>query len=196
MSKLDLKTNLKTKLFLYMTKANNLGVPNFANSKIEINEGQTHDVYVFDNYEDYFNYFKVYLKYVDEELIQKAIYTTGKKGQVVAFKRLCERIIIKQRTKEFYEIFDQEKIDEIHSKGKITPMEKVAEYESHDLCAPGDAIGSASNRCRFFDDCHECLLEYASHNQEYDRIDFKLVNYDIGQKVLKKHHDGLGGIIL
>lgn len=182
------KLDLKTKLFLYITRANNLGVPNFDTSKIEINEVQTHDVYVFDSYEDYFNYFKMYLKNVDEELIQKAIYTTGKKGQVVAFKGLFERIIIKQRTKEFYEIFDQEKIDEIHSKGKITPMEKVAEYESLGLCAPGDALGFASNRCRFFSDCHECLLEFASHNQEYDKIDFKLVNCDIDQKVLKKNN--------
>ena len=181
------KLDLKTKLFLYITRANNLGVPNFDTSKIEINEKQTHDVYVFDSYEDYFNYFKMYLKNIDEELIRKAIYTTGKKGQIIAFKGLCERIIIKQRVKEFYEMFDQEKIDEIHAKGKITPMEKVSEYESGDLCAPGDAIGSASNRCKFFSDCHECLLEYASHNQEYDRIDLKLVNSDINQKILKKY---------
>lgn len=181
------KLDLKTKLFLYITRANNLGVPNFDTSKIEISKEQTHDVYVFDSYEDYFNYFKMYLKNVDEELIEKAIYTTGKKGQVVTFKGLCERIIIKQRVKEFYEMFDQEKIDEIHAKGKITPMEKVSEYESWDLCAAGDAIGSASNRCNFFSDCHECLLEYASHNQEYDRIDLKLVNSDINQKILKKY---------
>ena len=182
------KLDLKTKLFLYITRANNLGVPNFDTSKIEINEEQLHDVYVFDRYEDYVNYFKMYLKNVDEELIQKAIYTTGKKGQVVALKGLCERIIIKQRTKEFYEFFDQEKIDEIHAKGKITPMEKVAEYESLDLCAPGDAIGSASNRCRFFDNCHECLLEFASHDQEHSKMEFKLVNLPYDEKVLKKEY--------
>lgn len=182
MSKLD----IKTKLFLHITKANNLGTPNFDTSRIEINKEQTYDVYVFDSYEDYFNYFKIYLKNVDEELIQKAIYITGKKGQVVAFKGLCERIIIKQRVKEFYDIFNEEKIDEIHAKGKITPMEKVTEYESLDLCAPGDAMGSARNRCEFFSDCHECLLEYVSHSQEYDRIDLKLVNCDIDNKVLKK----------
>lgn len=182
------KLDLKTKLFLYITRANNLGVPNFDTSKIEINEEQPHDVYVFDSYEDYINYFKMYLKNVDEELIQKAIYTTGKKGQVVALKGLCERIIIKQRTKEFYEFFNQEKIDEIHAKGKITPMEKVAEYESWDLCAPGDAIGSASNRCRFFSDCHECLLEYASHDQEYSKMEFKLVHLPYDEKVLKKEY--------
>ena len=182
MSKLD----LKTKLFLYITRANNLGAPTADTSRIEINDEQTHDVYVFDSYDDYINYFKVYLKNVDEELIRIAIYTIGKKGQIIALKRLCERIIIKQRVKEFYELFDQEKIDEIHAKGKITPLEKVQEYESFDLCAPGDAIASASNRCRFFSDCHECLLEYVSHNQEYDRIDFKLVNNNIDPKILKK----------
>ena len=185
------KLDLKTKLFLYITRANNLGVPNFDDSKIEINEEQPHDVYMFDSYEDYINYFKMYLKNVDEELIQKAIYTTGKKGQIIALKGLCERIIIKQRVIEFYNMFDQEKIDEIHAKGKITPMERVAEYESMDLCAPGDAIGSASNRCRFFCDCHECLLEYASHNQEYNKIEFKLFNSafdEFDEKVLKKQY--------
>ena len=185
------KLDLKTKLFLYITKANNLGLPNFDTSRIEINDKQTHDVYVFDSYDDYINYFKTYLKNVDEELIQKAIYTTGKKGQIIALKGLCERIIIKQRVKEFYDTYDEEKINEIHAKGKITPMEKVEEYESSDLCAPGDAIGLASNRCRFFSDCHECLLEYSSHNQEYDRIDFKvpekILDY-INEKVLKKQY--------
>ena len=172
------KLDLKTKLFLYITKANNLGVPNTDISNIEINDEKKHDVYVFDSYEDYIKYFKTYLKNIDEELIQKAIYITGKKGQIVALKGLCERIIIKLRVKEFYEIFNQEKIDEIHAKGKITPKEKDQEYESWDLCVPGDAIGSASNRCRYFSNCHECLLEY-------DKIDFKLINSDIEQKVLK-----------
>lgn len=32
----------------------------------------------------------------------------------------------------------KEQIDEIHSRGKITPEEMVKEWESLDLCAPGD----------------------------------------------------------
>lgn len=180
------KVDLITKLYLYIAKLNNLGAPNLNNPKIIINEDKTNDVYVFDNYEDYINYFKFYLKSIDEKLIQSAIYTTGAKGQIIAFKGMCEYIIVKQKTKEFYESYDQEKIDNIHANGKITPSEKVKEYLKMGLCAPGDAIGSAGYRCKFFSDCHECLLEYLSHNEEYNRIDFKIVNCDIDPKVLKK----------
>ena len=176
------KLDFNTRLFLYVTKANNLGTPKYDGSIIEVSEENPHDVYVFNSYKDYIDFFKLYLKNIDISLINKAIYTIGKKGHVVALKDLCERIIIKQRVKEFYEMFNQEKIDEIHSRGKITPMEKVEEFEEYELCAPGDGIGSASNRCAFFNDCHECLLEYASHNEEYDKFDFELLNTD---KVLK-----------
>ncbi len=44
----------------------------------------------------------------------------------------------------------EEQIREIHSHGMITPEEQVREWESFDLCAPGDAIGSAANRCKKF----------------------------------------------
>lgn len=33
------------------------------------------------------------------------------------------------------------------------------------------------NRCEYFNqNCHDCLMESASHKLEYDNIDFKLVN--------------------
>ena len=51
------KLDLKTRLFLYETKANNLGKPNYDGSIIEVREENPHDVYVFDSYEDYFNYY-------------------------------------------------------------------------------------------------------------------------------------------
>ena len=70
----------------------------------------------------------------------------------------------------------QEKIDEIHSRGKLIPDEKVKEWEAFDLCVPGDHIGSASNRCRTFKNCHECLTDYAYSKEEYDPINFKLTN--------------------
>ena len=36
-----------------------------------------------------------------------------------------------------------------------------------DLCAPGDAIGSAAWRCRKFKNCHDCLVDYANKHDEY-----------------------------
>lgn len=62
----------------------------------------------------------------------------------------------------------QEQIDDIHARGKITPQEKVKEWEGMDLCAPGDAIGSAAWRCRKFHyNCHDCLVDYANEHDEY-----------------------------
>ena len=61
----------------------------------------------------------------------------------------------------------QEQIDDIHARGKITPAEQVKEWEGMDLCAPGDAIGSASWRCRKFRNCHDCLVDYANQHDEY-----------------------------
>lgn len=72
-----------------------------------------------------------------------------------------------------------EEIEAIHERGKITQEEKVEEWEKFDICAPGDGIGSASDRCRKFGyRCHDCLVDYSLANIEYDSFcdDFKLVN--------------------
>lgn len=64
-----------------------------------------------------------------------------------------------------------EQIEQIHSKGMLTPAEKVEEWESLDLCAPGDAIGSAAHRCKkFHHNCHDCLVDYADQKDEYESI--------------------------
>lgn len=69
----------------------------------------------------------------------------------------------------------QEQVDDIHSRGKITPAEKVREWEDMDLCAPGDAIGSASWRCKKFNYCcHDCLVDYANEQEEYTSM-FKIM---------------------
>ena len=65
----------------------------------------------------------------------------------------------------------QEEIDDIHARGKITAAEMVKEYEAWDLCAPGDALGSAAWRCRKFQhNCHDCLVDYVSKQKEYTSI--------------------------
>ena len=74
----------------------------------------------------------------------------------------------------------EEQIREIHSRGMITPEEKVREWESFDLCAPGDTIGSAANRCKKFGyNCHECLIDYASGKDEYHPLELSICHpYD------------------
>lgn len=62
----------------------------------------------------------------------------------------------------------QEQIDDIHSRGKITPQKQVKEWEGMDLCAHEDAIGSAAWRCKkFHHNCHDCLVDYANEHEEY-----------------------------
>lgn len=75
----------------------------------------------------------------------------------------------KKVTQPGIQSLSREQIDEIHARGKITPEEKVKEWESMELCAPGDAIGSASWRCLKFNSCHECLVAYAAElNTEFE----------------------------
>ena len=71
----------------------------------------------------------------------------------------------------------EEEVKEIHSRGKLTPEEMVKEWESWDLCAPGDFAGSAAWRCKKFKNCHECLLDYASETREHTSImdDLKII---------------------
>lgn len=86
-------------------------------------------------------------------------------------------LIVKGYIKPQFKELSKEEIDDMHSRGKITPMEKVKEWEGLDLCAPGDAIGSAAWRCEKFDNCHDCLVDYASSNTEYNSIfdDLKII---------------------
>ncbi len=73
-----------------------------------------------------------------------------------------------------------EQIEDIHLRGKITPAEMVKEWESLDLCAPGDAIGSAAWRCKKFRHCcHDCLVDYANENDEYESFFKKTSNFNL-----------------
>ena len=160
MGKLDLKPNL----FLFVT-----GVTIEKEKKYTIKRIENNVVYIFDSYDEFKNYFSKYVKEVKEDVINQAIYTKSKKGAVVALKGLCDHIITKTRLQYDIKELSQEEINDIHQRGKITQLEKVKEWESYDLCAPGDAIGSAAGRCAYFNyNCHECLLEYASHKIEHD----------------------------
>ena len=181
------KLNLKTKLYLKAKKAIITSIPSTNDYVVDIKNINKNLVYVFDSYEDYVNFYKSFIKTVNEDIINDAIYTTGRNGQIVALKWLCDRIILEEQVKEFYARYnDLELVKKIHARKKITPMEKVLEYESMDLCAPGDAIGSASYRCEYFGSCHKCLMEYASHKSEHDKFEFKLYYFEDFKRTLKK----------
>lgn len=128
-------------------------------------------VYLFDNNDDFEAYFiENGIEDINRELLRLCRMKTTKNGTVIALKGLCDRTI--KRYKMGKEL-TQSRIDEIHANGKITPAEKVREWESFGLCAPGDGNGSAAERCRKFSDCHECLVDYASLEEEHDKVELK-----------------------
>lgn len=70
--------------------------------------------------------------------------------------------------------YTQSELDEIHSRGNLTFIEKADEWMRLDLCVPGDAIGSAAPRCRKFNmNCEQCLRDYASGKREHEPIKFE-----------------------
>ena len=142
-----------------------------------VKNNKENEVYIFKDYDEYKRFFLMYLDNIEDDVIDLAIYTRGSKGQIVALKGLCEHIIVKKKVNDFYNSITQEQIDEIHSKGKLTPLEAVQLWESYDLCIEGNKTLFSKNRCTYFNqNCHECLMETASHKLEHDNIDFKVVN--------------------
>ena len=67
-----------------------------------------------------------------------------------------------------YRKLNSMEIRKIHEKGKITFEEKVSEWEKYNICAPDSNL-----RCSEFNNCHECLTEYASINKEYEKCKIK-----------------------
>lgn len=71
-----------------------------------------------------------------------------------------------------FDILSQNKIDEIHKRGNLTPEEKYKEWVSHGLCAPGDGMGGATWRCLKYGNCTDCLIAYAMEREEWPSIEF------------------------
>ena len=186
------KLDFKTWLYLYITKT--LRVEHIPVVEVEkkrqmyVKDSQKNEAYVFKDYDEYKRFFLMYLDNIEDDVIDLAIYTRGSKGQIVALKGLCEHIILKKQVNNFYNSITQEQIDEIHSKGKLTPLEIVQLWESYDLCVEGNKTVLSKNRCKYFNqNCHECLMETASHKLEHDNIDFKVnLTTDEQNPVLKK----------
>ena len=186
------KLDFKTWLYLYITKI--LRVEHIPVVEVEkkrqmyVKDSQKNEAYVFKDYDEYKRFFLMYLDNIEDDVIDLAIYTRGSKGQIVALKGLCEHIILKKQVNNFYNSITKEQIDEIHAKGKLTPLEIVQLWESYDLCVEGNKTVLSKNRCKYFNqNCHECLMETASHKLEHDNIDFKInLTTDEQNPVLKK----------
>lgn len=170
------KLDLKTWLYLYITKAKvkkHLKIEKLSEKRdFSIAKVHKNEVYIFKNHDEYREFFLMYLDNVDDELIDLAIYTHGSRGQIVALKGLCERIIIKVKNFNFYQSITEEQVEAIHSKGKLTPSEFAQLCIDNNLCIINDKSLTQEERCNFFDsNCQKCLLENASHSLEHEMID-------------------------
>ena len=58
----------------------------------------------------------------------------------------------------------EEEINDIHSRGYVTPTEILNEWERLNLCAPNKIN---TERCQQFNSCHECLVDYASKQDKW-----------------------------
>lgn len=100
------KLDFKIWLFLYVTHTIKVAHPSVVkvNNKrtMQINDSKKNEVFIFDSYEEYRNYYLMYLDSIEDEIIDLAIYTRGSKGHIVALKGLCEHIIFKKKMNEFY----------------------------------------------------------------------------------------------
>lgn len=175
------KLDFKTWLYLYITHAEKVIHPPVVEDDnkrtMYVKNSKNNEVFVFNDYEEYKNYYLMYLNSIEDEVIDLAVYTRGSKGQIVALKGLCEHIIVRKKMNEFYSSITQEQIDEIHLKGKLTPLEAVQMWESFDLCIEGSKSIFSKSRCQYFEqNCHECLMESASHKLEHEPIELILTN--------------------
>lgn len=88
------KLDFQTWLYLFVT-----GATIKKEKKYTIEEAKHNVVYIFDSYDDFIDYFKKYLNEdeINQYIIDKAIYTTSKRGAIVALKGLCDHIITKTK---------------------------------------------------------------------------------------------------
>jgi hypothetical protein len=181
------KLDLKTWLYLFITNTVKVTHPKVVEVESKrtmyVKDSKKNEVYIFKDYNEYKNYFLMYLDDISDDVIDLAIYTRSSKGQIIAFKGLCEHIIIKKKINDFYNSITEEQINEIHAKGKLTPLEAVQMWESLDLCIEGNKSLLCKNRCEYFNkNCHDCLMEKASHKLEHDKIE-----YDLDKKLIKSN---------
>lgn len=106
---------------------------------------------------------------------ERTLFQNKKKIEIISIDQLLEEAIWEyQREDRKHRVYTEEEIKKIHDRGHLTPYEKAQEWNRFGLCAAGDAMGSAANRCRSFNTCFECLFDYACEKEEHEPITFHL----------------------
>ena len=89
-----------------------------------------------------------------------------------------ERLLNSSYVRPVLKELSPEQIDEIHSRGMITPAECVKEWESADTCwIPSE--GSATPWCNRYKNCHDCLVAMANRFDEYTSLFDCLKRYNL-----------------
>ena len=165
------KLDFGTKLFLSFIEAKKVSHPPIRklDKKLHmyVNPCDKHEVYVFNNFDEYRDFYLMYFDSVDDSLINIPIITRGNKGQVVAIKALVNFLILRIQTCDFLDNITDEMCDEIHEKGYLSPLDIIEYWEENDICPPATSGLMEKGRCDFFGDCSDCRKECASHHMEY-----------------------------
>ena len=123
-----IRLDFKTWLFLFLTRTVKVEHTPVLEERDKLTmyakDSSPNEIYIFKNYEEYRNFFLMYLNEASNNLIDLAIYTKGSKGQIIALKGLCEHIIVKKKVNDFYNSITQEQINKIHSKSNSISKEK------------------------------------------------------------------------
>ncbi len=123
-----IRLDFKTWLFLFLTRTVKVEHTPVLEERDKLTmyakDSSPNEIYIFKNYEEYRNFFLMYLNEASNNLIDLAIYTKGSKGQIIALKGLCEYIIVKKKVNDFYNSITQEQINKIHSKSNSISKEK------------------------------------------------------------------------
>lgn len=156
------KVDIEAKLFMFL-----LNLREEKEKKYSFVEGKNNIAYIFKSYDEFKSYFlENGVKDVSSEVLEMCRMITTKNGTIIALKKLCDHTIKQYKMRKN---LTQKEIDEIHARGKITPAEKVQEWESMGVCAPTNV-----ERCHTFSNCHDCLSEYANSQEEYDKFELEL----------------------
>ena len=106
------RLDIKTKLFFRLNNANIVEhekIKEYDSSNyLTIKDENNTDVYQFKNYEEYKKYFGMYLMNVDPKVINLAILRKDKNGQIFAIKKICDYIIVSQKTREINELHNSD----------------------------------------------------------------------------------------
>lgn len=145
----------------------------------------SNDFYVFKDIKEYVGYLAMYFDDVEDTDYKSIILYQKKDGYIVVRRVALERLIQQKQDKDFYKQYTEEVINELHSKGRLTPEEMVEIWNESPFCLPEEDLSKSvlSTRCLFFaGKCENCLKNLATIKDSYSKEDS-----DLARKLILKN---------